>query len=82
LLCAGGKATLATIYGGTIELTLKGDPKEVNSKILRHKHSDGTEAAMKVGPLDCIYIDYSGMLALANQLPWEYALREISYRMA
>jgi hypothetical protein len=64
LLYTTGKATNTSIYGDTMELTLKEDPTDPAFKILGHKHSNGTEANMKVGPNDRIYITNNGILNL------------------
>jgi hypothetical protein len=74
LLYTTGKATNTSIYGDTMELTLKEDPTDPAFKILGHKHSNGTEANMKVGPNDRIYITNNGILNLADTCPPEHSL--------
>jgi hypothetical protein len=67
LLSSTGAAKLTTIYGETINVTLKKDPADSRSRVLEFKHNDGRERSMNVRLGDYIHIVGSSMMWLAGK---------------
>jgi hypothetical protein len=67
LLSSAGAAKLTTIYGETINVTLKKDPADSISRILEFKHNDGRERIMNVRPGDYVHIVGNNIMWLAGE---------------